>query len=572
MRTPHVDMDKRRKSIALLVDHLGGDYQTGLLKAVEDAARQFDVNLLVVAGRSLHAPNPAEAAQNHIYTRLGPERVNGIIVATGTICGHVTPATLAGFFANFEGLALCSVSAKVAGVPSVAVGNRRGMRIVVEHLIEVHGCRRIGYIRGPSGGNEGRERFEGYLTALEGRGLGFDPALVQSGDFRMGSGVEAIGRLIDADARMDALVAANDYMALGALGELRARGKRIPQDVLVAGFDDAPLARIASPSLTTVRQPLHRLGLASVDTVLRQIAGGQVEESVEIDVELVTRQSCGCAHAAMQRHPTPRRISLAGVHETQARNVLQAIESKSDELCEAVRRGVNVPAPLLLDWSERLISALRAEFSGSEGCFILELGDVLDEAQPIGEALLWFVQVVRRWRGALRHAVSDVAQVCLLDDLWCAATMLVEAAVDQNHKRIAFESEREQEVMRESIERLSTAVSVPALKLALRVALPTLGIRGGVVSAYEDGGRRLRPLLVVGDRFGQEPPGEPFPANRLAPDAYFQADRRWTHVALHLSLGTEHLGLALFAGGGRPTVYRMLREQLSTTLKLCQGG
>jgi sigma-B regulation protein RsbU (phosphoserine phosphatase) len=553
--------------VALLVDQVGGDYQTGLLHAVEDAARQFDVNLLVAAGCSLHAPNPAEAAQNDVYAQLGADRLDGVVVASGTICSHVTPRTLADFFTSFSGLALCSVSANVVGVPSVAASNRRGMRIVVEHIIVAHGCKRIAYVRGPIGGNEGQERFEGYVSALKDRGLAFDPALVETGDFRIASGAEAVARLLDAGTPFDALVAANDYMAVGAMGELRGRGKRIPRDLLVAGFDDAPLGRIASPSLTTVRQPLQRLGVASMETVLRQIAGGHVEERVELDVDLVTRQSCGCSYGAVQQHPATGRTALPSLRELEASGVLVALESKSDELCQALRRCIAAPPALVMDWSERLMSALRAEFSGGAGRFLLDLGDVLDEAQRFGETVHRFSSVISLWRRLLRHAVADVAQVCLLDDVWHAAMVLVEAEADRSHKRFVFESEHAQNVQRESVERLSTVLSVPALKDALKDVLPALGIHSAIVSAYEGDGRsRLRPLVVVGDRVGSPPLGDPFPARRLAPDAFFRTDCRWTHVAVHLSLGTEHLGLALLEGGGRPSVYRMLRDQITFCL------
>jgi DNA-binding LacI/PurR family transcriptional regulator len=561
----------RRKSIALLVDHLGGDYQTGLYRAVEDAAGDSDVNLLVTVGRSLGAPNPIDAAQNEIYARLGPACVDGIVVGSGCIGGYVSPRTLAEFCADASPLPLCSVSANVAGVPSLAVSNRRGMRIVVEHLIVSHGCRRIAYIRGPHGGDEAQERFEGYRSALEEHGIEYVPRLVETGDFWIRSGAEAARHLLDSGRTFDALVAANDYMALGAIDVLRARGKRVPQDLLVAGFDDAPSARIASPSLTTVRQPLSRLGRLAVETIVRQWRSEAVQERVELDVELVTRQSCGCAYRALQSSLAPR-AAVLGISQGPPRTVLEAFESRIDDLRQAMLRGLSAAPDAMAGWADRLLSALRAEFSGASGSFLLELEDVLDSAQPRADSIHHFNSVISAMRGHFRRSVTDTEQVCILDDLWHAAILLVGAALDRSHMRAAYESEHTQDVLRESVERLSTVLSHSAMMEALRSILPAVGIRSASVSVYEgESHRELRPLFVMADHLTADTEGQRFSSAKLAPEGFFPTDRRWAHIVMPLSFGSDHFGVAVFEGGAHASTYRELREEIGTALKLCGG-
>src|SRR5262245_17911953 len=150
-----------RKTIALLLDYLGGDYQTGLLHGVSAAAEERDVNVLTVIGRSLGAPRPADAAQNDIYARLGPECVDAVIVGAGSIGIFAGMERLRDLCRSYAPLPVVSVGACLTTLPSLVVSNRRGQRIVVDHLIEEHGCRRIAYVRGPRESEEAEQRFSG---------------------------------------------------------------------------------------------------------------------------------------------------------------------------------------------------------------------------------------------------------------------------------------------------------------------------------------------------------------------------------------------------------------------------
>ena len=122
-----------------------------------------------------------------------------------------------------------------------------------------------------------------------------DPNLIVTGDFQRNSGTEAVIKLKkNNQIEFDALISANDNMAIGAMQELQAQGIRIPEDVIVAGFDDIEETRAIAPTLTTVRTPWHLLGSRSVDMVLAKLKGELLPGQILLDTELVCRQSCGC--------------------------------------------------------------------------------------------------------------------------------------------------------------------------------------------------------------------------------------------------------------------------------------
>ena len=190
------------------------------------------------------------------------------------------------------------------GVPTVQIGrplgrsdavyvdadNRGGARLAVEHVIE-RGRRSVATITGPSNMSAGIDRLEGYREAVGSARLELRPALVEEGDFTEESGYHAMRALLSREPAIDALFAASDLMAVGALRALRETGRAVPADVAVVGFDDAPLASHTVPPLTTIRQPLEQMTRRTADLLLGQISGGVTARNVICPTDLVVRRS-----------------------------------------------------------------------------------------------------------------------------------------------------------------------------------------------------------------------------------------------------------------------------------------
>ncbi|WP_433614888.1 LacI family DNA-binding transcriptional regulator [Dactylosporangium sp. CA-139114] len=167
-------------------------------------------------------------------------------------------------------------------VPYADVDNRDGARQAVEHLL-LRGRRTIATIAGPPDSPAAADRLDGYRRAVIAAGR---QPLVAYGDYSTPSGGHAAAWLLDRTPRLDALFVASDAMAAGALQALRKSGRRVPEDVAVVGFDDAPLAAFTAPALTTVRQPVEELGAVAAALLLDPDSGNPV-----LPTELVVRAS-----------------------------------------------------------------------------------------------------------------------------------------------------------------------------------------------------------------------------------------------------------------------------------------
>ncbi len=146
-----------------------------------------------------------------------------------------------------------------AQVSYVDVDNRQGARSAVEHLSAL-GRRHIATIAGPTDMGAGIDRLAGYREAVGEAGGSADPELVAVADFSQEGGATAMRTLLARRPDIDAVFAASDLMALGAIQAIREAGRRVPDDIAVVGFDDSPVAEMADPALTSVRQPIEEMG------------------------------------------------------------------------------------------------------------------------------------------------------------------------------------------------------------------------------------------------------------------------------------------------------------------------
>jgi DNA-binding LacI/PurR family transcriptional regulator len=174
-------------------------------------------------------------------------------------------------------------------VAYVDADNKGGARTAVEHLLSL-GRRTVAVIAGPQDMAVGVARLAGYREALEAAGLAPDELLVGYGDFREAGGEAAMRTLLADRPDIDAVFAASDLMAVGAMRALRDLGRRVPDDVAVVGFDDSVIARQTDPPLTTVHQPVEAMGREMARLLLARIGGAEAS-SIMVATHLVRRAS-----------------------------------------------------------------------------------------------------------------------------------------------------------------------------------------------------------------------------------------------------------------------------------------
>jgi len=253
---------QRTDTIGVILPDLFGEFFSEIVRGIDQAVQGAGKNLLL---GNMHGS--VEETGQAIRAMRG--RVDGLLVMPPHSSAEMLDRALT------QGIPAVLLNAQAAdgATPFVAVDNYAGARMVTEHLID-RGAKRIVHVAGPTNNRDASERERGFRDALK-DGLGIADPLILPGDFREDAGRDAARHLIASGTPFDAVFAGNDMMAVDCMAELSEAGFAIGSEILVAGFDDIPLARYVTPQLTTVHSDITRLGSAAAQMLLRMLAGGE---------------------------------------------------------------------------------------------------------------------------------------------------------------------------------------------------------------------------------------------------------------------------------------------------------
>ncbi len=289
---------KRTHTIGLLLPEISGSFFSPMLKGIEAAAHEAGYDLLI------HCTQTAVISRR----RLGEHNTDGLLIFTNSLAASELHRLNN---IQFPTVLLHQTPPDSLNIPVIAIENKDGAAMLINHLIEVHHRRRIVYLRGPLGHEDSVWRERGYREALESHNIPFNESLVASGGFDDEEAFASVQQLLLDGLIFDAVFAGDDDAAIGAMRALKLAGRTIPQDVAVVGFDDVPFARYLSPALTTVRAPIEEVGREAVRQLSRLMDGEQAEPLTLLRTDLVIRESCGCLSSSTdvqdESVTTPRR-------------------------------------------------------------------------------------------------------------------------------------------------------------------------------------------------------------------------------------------------------------------------
>ena len=280
---------RRTGSIGLFLPRTSGAFFASMLQGVETGVRESGFELLIHAHPQV--AREASGASNLAGLPLGEHNTDGILVFTDCLSDDEIHRQ---YLRGFPQVLLFRSAPPGVEVPCVNIENKAGARQLVDHLIEVHDRRRIGFLRGPAGNEDSYWRERGYLESLAGHDIPLDPELMSTGEFTDAPAQAAVEDWISRGVIFDAIFSGDDDAATGVFLALRQAGLRVPEDVSVAGFDDLSYSRLILPPLTTVRAPIEAAGLVAARQLTSLIQTGSAEMHTLLPTEPVIRQSCGC--------------------------------------------------------------------------------------------------------------------------------------------------------------------------------------------------------------------------------------------------------------------------------------
>ena len=547
-----------------LLTHGGGDPVSHFVwSGAAQVAQERDVNLICFPGKPLRSPHGYEAQSNVLYELVDTGRLDGLVVWLAGLTLRVDLQEVQDFLKRYQPLPMTTAGVCLPGIPGVTVDNYHSMHEVIVHLIEAHHCTRIAFVRGPENHQEAEDRYRGYVDALAEHGLAYDPERVVISDFKESGGSAALHELLDQRrVQFDALAAASDNMAIGALKALQARGVRVPDDIAIAGLNDEAQSDVISPPLTTSSLHFYEQGRAATEMVLDLIAGKPMPDRVVLPTRLLIRQSCGCPDPLMTQASVDPTVFIAEPFEA-------AFAACRACLLNDMTVSTALPASRLA----AVIDAFAADIqTATATVFLPTLSEAIRQTAAQGDAVSRWHEVISGLRQRTLNGLGAERKRQHAENLWQQARVLIGETAQRTQAYQVLQAELQTQVLSEINQTLSATIDLDEVSEVLVNTLPRLDIPRFYLSLYENPAAPADQarLILAGDRTGRFDRAiseRQFPARQLVPSGLLPPDR-FSLIIEPLYFRADQLGFILLeADPRREEVYEILRGQISGALK-----
>lgn len=287
-----------KKQIAVLMCAVNLDNQRKLLEGMIDAVKETEDNLFVFSHYNSYKDKEENMQGAYQILHLPDfEKFDGAILVRNTI--HYKPASEYVTRALQESrIPTVSVDVEIPGMSCIKISSYDAECAMVEHFVTEHGCKEIVYVSGPMFNLEAQKRYQAYCDVLKKYGLPFKEENVYEGGFTEETGREIAKELLKRKQFPKHIICANDAMAMGVMEYFKSRGYEFPEDLAIAGFDNAELSEMQHPPITTVNKNQHGVGYCAVYELLSLMNGGACKTQV-VPCKLELRHSCGCSQNDM---------------------------------------------------------------------------------------------------------------------------------------------------------------------------------------------------------------------------------------------------------------------------------
>lgn len=281
-----------RKKIAVFICAISFSNQKKILEGILHEAKEEDLDVFVFTCHVNHSASYMKInGAFSVMTLPDFSKFDGAIIMKSTIRQPEIVDELVRKIRDSKVPAV-SIEEELDGMHYVGISDYEAQKKIVDHVINEHHARNICYVTGLLDSNDGKERFRAFKDSIKEHGIEYDEESVYYGNYINDSGKDAVRHFLKSKKNIDAIICANDGMALGVIGELSKAGIRVPEDVMVTGFDNDTYSRYSLPMLTTIDQNQGEIGKTAVKLLSKSSDCSQ--QKAHISSRLVLGESCGC--------------------------------------------------------------------------------------------------------------------------------------------------------------------------------------------------------------------------------------------------------------------------------------
>ncbi len=286
---------KKVPNIGLFIPSVDTYFEREVVSKLFSSMETRVCNLHVFCGQSIPADVSSVTPGDLVSILPPPGFLDGLIMTTASTINFVSLESVITMLAQYQGIPIVSISYPLENTYNILMDNEKGIRDIMTHLIDVHGFTDIIHLAGPKWSLEAQARAKAFLYMLQQNGLIKDNKRIIRANFTRNAGkAAALAMLKDYEKLPQAVVCCSDEVAFGFSKELEAHGLRIPDNITVTGFDNVIWSRFATPSISTVDQPLDEMMSRALGILIDITEGKSQPQNHLFAPKLVIRESCSC--------------------------------------------------------------------------------------------------------------------------------------------------------------------------------------------------------------------------------------------------------------------------------------
>lgn len=544
--------------IGVLVSDVESSYQVPLFDELCSQSAKLGIKLVVYSGTLFNQTFWFDRQLNIAYHLANQIHLDAILSVTSTFMRAGTESAVARLLNSFKPLPVASLTAEIPGIHSILIDNAGGFRQMLEHLINDHGYRDFAFLTGPAGSQDAQQRLKTFRMVMAEHDIRVDPRLIQDGEFYYFPARHAAERILSSGLPVRVIVAANDEMAMAAMGVAAEHGIRVPEDLAVVGVDDLH-PHVSSLQLTTVNNSLERQVELALSSLLEQLDGRLLPPVTQVPVQVILRQSCGCQ---TEGHRTPSATDTASTTKEKLLLDLGLDKEKTSYFRDFLQRSMDALGSEDFSALERVVWEMARFCQNQSG------GDI---SKP--QALLLGIQT----------SLLDPANLSA-QELWRQSSMLNKAQVSLTRAKTTFAVAHGERMGMTGgslniLKRKLLSFEIHQQMEALPELLQSVGIQTCIIAFYDEQGylntindfflptrARLVACVVNGIRHNDQL-WRAFDTEALLPEPVWQLTGDSPLIVMPIFQQVGHYGYVLF-GPERPIGLSLesVREAIASAL------
>ncbi|WP_443662484.1 GGDEF domain-containing protein [Clostridium sp.] len=576
----------RRKTIGVLINSFDGFYQSPVCKGIRTVASERNFNVLFFSGGALESTVRDERKQNVIYDLVNTDKLDGLIVCSGLLMNYIGLDKFIEFIDRFRAIPMVSIGIDIKDIPSIIFDNKECMHFMVNHLIEHHNYSKIAFITGSPYNPESNMRLKGYKDALKEHNIPIDEELIVKGDFHELAAAIAINELmVNRNKMPEAIVVANDEMAIEVFYRLKQMGFTIGKDIALTGFDNVYEVRSLSPSFTTIDQPIFEMASNAAKFIDLIIAGEQVPQCTYLKGKLIVRESCGCCDILKNKTPLilKESISKNTLYSTECEALKNYLIKNDQHLIALIGRELGINKIEILCYKTitiNLINLFTCDVLEKkvEGEFIKEFKDFLFECIFIKNLDYSWNDALYIIRSFVLSPITNSEVLRVSGEIFYMASVLVGNILNKRESTQHFNFKRMYIGTRDIMRGFNSVKNLQELTNVIRDAMPWYGMKQCCLCVFDTPVNILsetklilpsKSKLILGYNKGILAKEQYIDTLDILPDEFIYEEKRNDLILFPLITGDAYFGYIAFdMNAVSEFVYENFREQISNTLKI----